>query len=313
MSGAAINWARTVRAGNPTVKAVLACLATYANPYNVAYPSQRLMSMEVEVSVDTIQRALRKLEAKGLIQTVPWMENGRKIGNQYHLLMGESPEEWAVRQADIDSERKPHIKPKRKPHIDLARIPQSAAMGPHSEAALESRHCAVSREIRDKDKTLRVPSTTLTVTSFPTESSTAADAARSDLFEGEETASERPAGETTKPSSQRTAGERTKPNGARARKPTNDRDAAKATYFRSVREAVLAQAEPHKGDPGGLARKWLDRIGGDDQVFVMQRLVNKSIEEGSQDHIKYIEACVLKLEGKRDRFGKPKRDDWASV
>ena len=67
---AVIRWARTQRAGHTIAKAVLLVLASHADRYGVAFPSQRTIAEEAEVSPASTNRAVKLLIEKGLIAVV---------------------------------------------------------------------------------------------------------------------------------------------------------------------------------------------------------------------------------------------------
>lgn len=67
MSGRAMGWAKAQRASSVTAKAVLICLADYADEDGVAWPRVATLAEEVQASVRTVQRALRTLEEDGLV------------------------------------------------------------------------------------------------------------------------------------------------------------------------------------------------------------------------------------------------------
>lgn len=88
MSGAALGWAKVQSAPGVIAKAVLVCLADYADHEGVAWPSVPVLAKEVQVSQRTIQRTLRALEAEGLIETdVGTRQDGGRTSNRYRLAM----------------------------------------------------------------------------------------------------------------------------------------------------------------------------------------------------------------------------------
>ena len=73
MSLAAINWAMDVKAGNGTNKLVLMILADrYNESDEIAWPAVTWIAERSELSRRTVQRALRELEERGLIEHVGW-------------------------------------------------------------------------------------------------------------------------------------------------------------------------------------------------------------------------------------------------
>jgi hypothetical protein len=86
VSGAALGWAKAQRAPSVIAKAVLVCLADYADQEHKAWPSVPVIAAEVQVSERTVQRALRLLETDGLIETLPWdRKDGGRTANRYLL------------------------------------------------------------------------------------------------------------------------------------------------------------------------------------------------------------------------------------
>lgn len=67
MSGAALAWAKSVTAPSKTAKAVLICLADYADADAIAWPAIKRLMAEVQCSESTVQRSLRALEWAGLV------------------------------------------------------------------------------------------------------------------------------------------------------------------------------------------------------------------------------------------------------
>lgn len=67
MSTEALRWAKNQTVGGPTPKLILKTLADYANEDALAWPSRSTIAYEAEVSVDSVDRWLPKLEALGLI------------------------------------------------------------------------------------------------------------------------------------------------------------------------------------------------------------------------------------------------------
>lgn len=67
MSVQAIGWALGVETGKPGAKLVLLALANYADEDGVCWPSQARIARESEQSIDTVQRHLKHLEARGLV------------------------------------------------------------------------------------------------------------------------------------------------------------------------------------------------------------------------------------------------------
>ncbi len=67
MSIQAVAWAISQRVGSPTGKALLICLANYANEKGECWPSQTTIAREAELGERATRDWLQKLEAQGLI------------------------------------------------------------------------------------------------------------------------------------------------------------------------------------------------------------------------------------------------------
>lgn len=75
MSIPALNWARLVITGSASRKAVLYCLANYANEIGEAYPSVDRIVCETELNRKTVLDAMRELADLGIVQ-----DTGRRVG-----------------------------------------------------------------------------------------------------------------------------------------------------------------------------------------------------------------------------------------
>ena len=88
MSIATINWALSQKCENTTSKTLLLALANFADDRGLCWPGQALLAELVECSVDTIQRHLARLEAKGLLSRHRRKrENGSSLHNEYRLML----------------------------------------------------------------------------------------------------------------------------------------------------------------------------------------------------------------------------------
>jgi len=67
MSWQATAWALAQTTGSPSGKAVLLCLANYADADGCCYPSQKRIAKETEQSIDSVQRRIKTLEDLGLV------------------------------------------------------------------------------------------------------------------------------------------------------------------------------------------------------------------------------------------------------
>jgi len=68
MSIRALAWAKSIRTGSPTTKAVLVAVADYADEDGVSWPSQQRLADDTELSLHSVMRALDKLEDLGLVK-----------------------------------------------------------------------------------------------------------------------------------------------------------------------------------------------------------------------------------------------------
>lgn len=89
MSGAALGWAKAQKAPSMIAKAVLICLADYADVDGVAWPAIPNLAKEVQVSDRTVQRALTALAEAGLLEIERrtrkdggWTSNGYRLAMQ---------------------------------------------------------------------------------------------------------------------------------------------------------------------------------------------------------------------------------------
>ncbi|MGJ5152782.1 helix-turn-helix domain-containing protein [Bradyrhizobium sp. HKCCYLR1023] len=85
---------RRTTVGNPTAKSLLLALADYANDGGAScFPSQELLRMQTELSVDTIQRQLRYLVAKGFVTVEKQRRGGHWASSNYTINLGKLTEE----------------------------------------------------------------------------------------------------------------------------------------------------------------------------------------------------------------------------
>ena len=91
MSWAASAWAKQVRTGNVTAKAVLMALADYADENHQCFPGQVRLAWEVEVSERTVRDTLKYLEAQGLIKRDRRYVGGTRTSDLYTLAVGSEP------------------------------------------------------------------------------------------------------------------------------------------------------------------------------------------------------------------------------
>jgi Helix-turn-helix domain len=76
MSNSALTAARKIKAGGPSNKSVLNCIADHANDRGQAWPSVKTIADETELSPDTVRRSLAVLVEKGLIIREQRYRNG---------------------------------------------------------------------------------------------------------------------------------------------------------------------------------------------------------------------------------------------
>lgn len=94
--------------GNTTAQAVYVRLMLYANHKDgVAWPHQDTLAVEVGVSAPTVRRALGDIEAAGLLIRRPRIVKGRKVGNEYEVVMVPEPERASARDPEDEPERAP--------------------------------------------------------------------------------------------------------------------------------------------------------------------------------------------------------------
>lgn len=86
MTWAAIEWARKVRTGSGTAKAVLAYLAERSNNDWQCYPSLSRIAQDMEFDPSTVGRALLALESAGWVtRTARGRDGGGRTSNLYQL------------------------------------------------------------------------------------------------------------------------------------------------------------------------------------------------------------------------------------
>ena len=88
MSIKALTWAFDQTTGSPSAKVILLCLADFADENGVSYPRQATIAARTEQSVDTIQRRLKDLEARGLVEREQQINADRwRVADRYYLMM----------------------------------------------------------------------------------------------------------------------------------------------------------------------------------------------------------------------------------
>lgn len=97
MSINALNWAGRTVTGSASRKAVLLCLANYANEQNEAYPSVETIARITELNAKTVRLALTEMESNGLI-----FDTGRRRGQTQNIRV------WGL---NLDAETLPKSEP----------------------------------------------------------------------------------------------------------------------------------------------------------------------------------------------------------
>ncbi len=109
MSVEAINWALRQVTDEPVDKLILICLANYAGDDHSSFPSRKKLAEVGMCSVDTVDRANKRLEARGLISKSERLHaRGGKASNCYTL------------NVDEVAARCGHVQP---PAVVAARVP----------------------------------------------------------------------------------------------------------------------------------------------------------------------------------------------
>jgi hypothetical protein len=79
MSLDALTWASQQATGSPSAKVTLFAIANYCNPATwCGYPGQDKIAEITEQSLDSVQRRITELEAKGLLRRIPLRHRGRR-------------------------------------------------------------------------------------------------------------------------------------------------------------------------------------------------------------------------------------------
>ena len=93
MSWEALSWAAQQTAGGSTDKLVLIILANFADENGVSFPSHKTLAQRAECGLSTVERALKRLEKRGLVSIEPRYDrspegSNRQTSNLYSLKMG---------------------------------------------------------------------------------------------------------------------------------------------------------------------------------------------------------------------------------
>lgn len=93
MSIAALSWAKKQKCGSASLKAVLLAVADYADETGYAWPSQKRIVEDTELSLRTVRDALVALEEKGLLRRVQYnREDGSRGADRYYLNLKQEAE-----------------------------------------------------------------------------------------------------------------------------------------------------------------------------------------------------------------------------
>ena len=140
MSNAIMSWAKTQKAGGPSAKAVLLCLADEASTHGECWTGQETIADESEQSVDSVQRRLRELERRGLIYCVSrrhWGDSGKWRTNMIIVLAdaicvsfamkhGYDPDVAQDQSAEKDGKSRDDDGAQQNQDDSLSAVPQSA-------------------------------------------------------------------------------------------------------------------------------------------------------------------------------------------
>lgn len=85
MSIKAISWAFDQQTGSPTTKLILIKLADNANDDGECWPSQKYISKHTELSRESVNRHIKKLEASKLLTVIRRKKEGVSLPNKYIL------------------------------------------------------------------------------------------------------------------------------------------------------------------------------------------------------------------------------------
>lgn len=85
MSNLAITWALSQKTGSPTSKLILLKLADQANDEGFCWPSQTTISKHCEVSRETVNRHIKRLESSGFLRVQRRFDGNCQLSSYYHL------------------------------------------------------------------------------------------------------------------------------------------------------------------------------------------------------------------------------------
>lgn len=108
MSHDATNWAIKQRGLKPATKIVLWHLADCHNPSHGCFPSHEYLAENAEMSISTVQRHIKELEALGLISRSKVKRKGKFDRTEYELHLHRSNQP-AVKSATGQNEQEPPV------------------------------------------------------------------------------------------------------------------------------------------------------------------------------------------------------------
>lgn len=108
-------------------RALLLLLADYASHVDGelrAWPAQKTISRRLGVSLDTVQRALKRLQALGLVvSSFRYTTAGKRTSNLYTICFGSRPQSAAKPAAETAHEKPAETKPQAAPDRRVQEIP----------------------------------------------------------------------------------------------------------------------------------------------------------------------------------------------
>ena len=157
MSVAAITWAWEQPVSRLVDRALLVALADFADDKHRCFPSQATLAQRCLCSVDTIQRALKRLEAGGfIVRSKRGSEHGGGVSDLFTLTVAVT--------VGLSRKERPQVKPQ---HVrckgEVVKPQNAAGVKPHSCAEVKPHSCAVgtvtepSEGVGEED---RLPNTT---------------------------------------------------------------------------------------------------------------------------------------------------------
>lgn len=127
MSWEASGWAKRCRVGSPAIKALLLCLADYADENHQCYPGQERLAWETEQSTRTVRRQLDQLVNLGAItRSRRFRADGSRTSDCYTLAVGTSVGDMTAPAPALEAgERKTTGQPDHRPTVSGSEAPES--------------------------------------------------------------------------------------------------------------------------------------------------------------------------------------------